>query len=38
MDDFGRYLGCMLYGLLWTVVILFVTVAVLGALILAGDL
>ena len=38
MDDFGRDLGCLLYGLLWTVVILIAVLTVLGVLILAGVL
>ena len=38
MDDFGRYLGCLLYGLLWTIAGLVVIVAVMAALILAGNL
>jgi hypothetical protein len=38
MDDFGRHLGCLLYGLLWTIAVLIVALAVLGSLVLAGDL
>ena len=38
MDDFGRGLGCLLYGLLGAVAGLIVTIMVLVALILAGVL
>lgn len=38
MENFGRYLSRLLYGLLWTVAVLIVTLAVLGCLILAGAL
>jgi hypothetical protein len=36
VDDFGRRLGCLLNGLLWTVAVLIVAVAVLVALIVTG--
>lgn len=36
MDGFGRQLGCLLNGLLWTVAVLIVTVAVLVALLITG--
>lgn len=38
MDDFGRQLGCALYGLITVAAVLAVTVAVLVSLILAGVL
>ena len=36
MDDFGRYLGYLLYGLLWIAALAVVALFTLGALILAG--
>lgn len=36
MDDFGRHLGCLLYGLLGITAALALTVVVLVPLILAG--
>ncbi len=38
VDDFGRQLGCLMNGLLWTIAVLVVMVAVLVSLILAGVL
>ena len=38
MDDFGRSLGCLLYGLAWTAGLSVLTVVVLVSLILAGVL
>jgi len=38
VDDFGRELVCLLYGLAWAVMVLATAVAVLVALILAGVL
>lgn len=38
MDDFGRWLGYFLYGLLWMIAFLIVALAVLGCLILAGTI
>lgn len=38
MDDFGRYLGCMLYGLIGALGGAVALLTVLGCLILAGVL
>jgi hypothetical protein len=38
VDDFGRGLGCLLYGLVWTAGLSFLGLVVLGSLILAGVL